>query len=416
MTTVSTRFVLRCRRATQRSAAGVHTVTLLRHGESLWNVEKRYTGWCDIPLTSNGEMDAHDAGVLMGERGMKFDIAFTSSLERAWRTCDIALGAAGQSEVKTVQSWKLNERHYGAMQGHSKDSRRLNDVFGEATVIDWRRSYSSAPPSLYDPDFIMKMGLEGLRDSMSHVKEEFLDRKKINQLMTSQRPTMEEPSEYPSTESLKECEHRAYGYWNEVIAPHVRAGQRVLVVAHANTIRALVKAVDDIDDRKIAHLKIPNGIPLVYTLDDNLNPVTDLTDGKNSYNPLPLTHKYSCWLVRYLLSQPILSTHLIKSPSQPILSIHQDLGFQANYLVSSRNHGKVMAYERCVQKKLRSLFEYLDTDKDGRVTPLCLQSGLIRIQNNRPLKKRSSAMSEDEIDQLIPCEYEIEELLRCVPE
>ena len=105
MTTVSTRFVLRCRRATQRSAAGVHTVTLLRHGESLWNVEKRYTGWCDIPLTSNGEMDAHDAGVLMGERGMKFDIAFTSSLERAWRTCDIALGAAGQSEVKTWHLW-----------------------------------------------------------------------------------------------------------------------------------------------------------------------------------------------------------------------------------------------------------------------------------------------------------------------
>ena len=280
MTFVATRFVLqRCRRATKMSA-GVHTVTLLRHGESQWNVEKRYTGWCDIPLTSNGEMDAHDAGVLMGERGMQFDIAFTSSLERAWRTCDIALGAAGQSEVKTVQSWKLNERHYGAMQGHPKDSRRLNDAFGEATVIDWRRSYHSAPPSLYDPDFIMKMGLEGLRDSMSHMKEEFLDRKKINQLMSSQRPTTEESSAYPSTESLKECEHRAYGYWNEVIAPHVKAGQRVLVVAHANTIRALVKAVDDIDDNLIAHLKIPNGIPLVYTLDENLRPIEDLTDGK----------------------------------------------------------------------------------------------------------------------------------------
>ena len=188
--------------------------------------------------------------------------------------------------------------------------------------------------------------------------------------MSSQRPTTEESSLYPSTESLKECEHRAYGYWNEVIAPHVRAGQRVLVVAHANTIRALVKAVDNIDDNLIAHLKIPNGIPLVYTLDANLNPVTDLED---------------------------------------------DLGFQANYLVSSRNHGKVMAYERCVQKKLRSLFEYLDSDKDGRVTPLCLQSGLIRLQNNKPVKTRSSTTSE-EIEHLIPCEYEIEELLRCVPE
>lgn len=278
------------------SSRKIHTVTFLRHGESSWNIEKRYTGWCDVPLSNNGVFDANDAGALMGERGMSFDVAFTSTLERAWRTCDIALNAAGISQVEIIKSWKLNERHYGALQGISKESPKLNDVFGEQQVIDWRRSYHSAPPSMYDPVFMSKMGLESLRDSMKFTNPSYLDQQQLDVLM-GRRKSNDSPSEYPSTESLKDCEVRAYGYWNDVIAPRVKSGQRVLVVAHANTIRALVKSVDNIDDSLIAHLKIPNGIPLVYTLDDNLNPVDDC--------------------------------------------LSDDLGFQANYLVSARNHEKV---------------------------------------------------------------------------
>jgi 2,3-bisphosphoglycerate-dependent phosphoglycerate mutase len=353
----------------------VNTVVLLRHGESTWNVEKRYTGWVDCPLTSNGTHDAKDAGALMGERGMKFDVAFTSTLERAWKTAELALAAAGQPQVESVKSWKLNERHYGALQGFSKESQELNDTFGEQQVIDWRRSYYSAPPSMYDRDFLQKMGLDGLRESIKHMNPAFLDKEQLDHLMHVHNPatslynTASYNHTYPPTESLKECEDRAFSYWKETIAPRVRAGQRVLIVAHANTIRGLVKALDQIDDKLIAHLKIPNGIPLVYTLDDDLEPVTDLTD---------------------------------------------DLGFQANYLVSPRNHGKVLEYERCVQKKLRSLFQYLDKDQDGRITPQCLQSGLTRLVNYP--RKRIENRDKTDAPPPIICEFEIEELLRCIPD
>jgi 2,3-bisphosphoglycerate-dependent phosphoglycerate mutase len=281
-----------------------HTVVMIRHGESQWNLEKRFTGWCDVPLTKHGEDDARDAGKLIGERKMKFDVAFTSSLERAWRTCAIALSAAGQSgNVETVQSWKLNERHYGALQGHLKDSPKLTETYGEEKIIEWRRSYDTAPPSLYDPDFALGMGPESFGRATATMNRKFLDERRTPKLgadgKISGPPSLDDIVSdhlYPSTESLKQCEDRAFGYWKDVIAPRVKAGERVLIVAHANTIRALVKAVDGIDDSMIAHLKIPNGIPLVYTMDKDLNPILDFTD---------------------------------------------DLGFQANYLVSARNHGKV---------------------------------------------------------------------------
>ncbi len=317
-----------------------NTVVFLRHGESTWNLEKRFTGWCDVPLTNNGEHDAMDAGTLIGSRGLEFDVAFTSNLERAWRTCAMALASAGQSNVETIRSWRLNERHYGLLQGHAKDSPDLTSIFGEQQLIEWRRSYHDTPPSLDDTDIIQNMNESVLRVSRDNLGI------KVH----------EDDGRYPRAESLKDCEARAYGYWNHMIAPRVQNGERVLIVAHANTIRALVRAIDDISEENIAKLKIPNGIPLVYTLDHNLKPVETLTD---------------------------------------------DIGFQAKYLVSAKNHSKLMEYERCVRKKLASLFEFLDVDGDGRITPDCLSNGLIRLST------RDSPNT--------PCEFEVEELLRAIP-
>ena len=204
-----------------------HTVVMVRHGESVWNVEKRFTGWCDVPLTEHGIADAHDAGSLMGERGMKFDVAFTSTLERAWKTCDIALEAAGQTDsVETIRSWKLNERHYGALQGHYKDSPALLDVFGEEKILEWRRSYDTAPPSLYDRNFARDMGSESFaRRSTTLMNPRYVD---SEMLRTSFRNDSDSDFDarsdfpYPATESLKQCEERAHGFWLDVIAPRVK--------------------------------------------------------------------------------------------------------------------------------------------------------------------------------------------------
>ena len=207
-----------------------HTVVMVRHGESVWNVAQRFTGWCDVPLTEHGEADALDAGTLMGERGIKFDVAFTSTLERAWKTCDIALEAAGQADsVETIRSWKLNERHYGALQGHSKDSQKLLDTFGEEKILEWRRSYDTAPPSLYDRKFARDMGMESFaRRSTTLMNPRFLDTRMMHRSVASLNesdPSMDMMGSdfpYPSSESLKECEDRAYGFWLDVIAPRVR--------------------------------------------------------------------------------------------------------------------------------------------------------------------------------------------------
>lgn len=261
----------------------IHTVVMLRHGKSLWNVENRFTGWYDVPLTEAGIREAVDAGTLIGERGLKFDVAFTSNLERAWRTCALTLNAAGQPDVETIRSSKLNERHYGALQGHQKDSQLIINAYGEDTVVEWRRSYSISPPSTDNLEFLHKVGLPDTYETYScHSSSGDID-------------------DTPKTESLKLCEERAFGYWKEVIAPRVASGERVLIVAHANTIRALVKAVDKIQDQDIAHLKIPNGIPLIYTMDENLQPYDN---DENSVS-------------------------------------NDDIGFQANYLVSAKNHSKV---------------------------------------------------------------------------
>lgn len=191
-----------------------------------------------------------------------------------------------------------------------KDSKRLLEAFGENKIIEWRRSYTTAPPSLVDPDFVRQVGIDYYEQSLLKINPHYLDDAMTSILNTH---CLHNPSEnlllssvhpeYPMTESLQQCEERAYGYWMRVIAPAVKQGKRVLIVAHANTIRALVKAVDKIADEDIAQLKIPNGIPLVYTLDHDLKPTEDLTD---------------------------------------------DIGFQANYLVSARNHGKVSILVYCI--------------------------------------------------------------------
>ncbi len=195
-----------------------------------------------------------------------------------------------------------------ALQGFEKNSQHLIDAFGPDKIIEWRRSYDTAPPSFDDLDFISKISKKIFDKNLAEVNSAYYDEAmkcimKYN-LKSSNLPYQSSSMsifsslhpEFPLTESLKQCEMRAYGYWKHIIAPQVHEGKRVLIVAHANTIRALVKAMDNIDDDMIVHLKIPNGIPLVYTLDDSLQPVLDLTD---------------------------------------------DLGFQANYLVSARNHAKV---------------------------------------------------------------------------
>lgn len=316
------------REFSKRTRRRVHTIVLIRHGESIWNSENRFTGWSDVPLTSSGEMDAKDAGNLIGERGLKFDVAFTSNLERAWRTCAIVLATSGQGTVQTHRSWLLNERHYGgkrnsiqlqlqrtyckaiALQGHVKTSPKLLEVFGEDKMHELRRSFRACPPSMYDIDFLKLIGPDSLDTCTRWMNPRYIDHDLYDstkqQLLAATKRSFgshELPRNhaqnifrFPAAESLLLCQERAYSYWESVIAPRVQAGERVLIVAHANTIRALVKVIDDIEDDKIAHLKIPNGVPLVYTLDENLRP-TDLTD---------------------------------------------DIGFQANYLVSARNHNKVI--------------------------------------------------------------------------
>ena len=219
--------ILRIRTSISRFVS--HTVVLVRHGESVWNVEKRFTGWCDVPLTEHGIADALDAGTLMGERGMKFDVAFTSTLERAWKTCDIALEAAGQIDsCETIRSWKLNERHYGALQGHLKDSPKLLDTFGEEKILEWRRSYDTAPPSLYDQQFASDMGSESFaRRATTLMNPRFLDSRMMHRSVASRNGNDQFMGDigsdfpYPSAESLKQCEERAYGFWMEVIAPRV---------------------------------------------------------------------------------------------------------------------------------------------------------------------------------------------------
>jgi 2,3-bisphosphoglycerate-dependent phosphoglycerate mutase len=223
----------------------MRTLVLLRHGESTWNLENRFTGWTDVDLTPKGVTEAHEAGRLLREGGYTFDLCFTSVLKRAIRTLWIVLDDMDLVWVTVHKSWRLNERHYGALQGLNKAETAAQ--YGEKQVLVWRRSYSDPPPLLTadDPRF------PGHDRRYADVPREQL----------------------PLTESLKDTVARFLPYWHERIAPEVRAGRRVVIAAHGNSLRALVKYLDGVSEEEIVGLNIPTGIPLVYELEDDLKPI-----------------------------------------------------------------------------------------------------------------------------------------------
>ena len=220
-------------------------IVLLRHGESTWNKENRFTGWTDVDLTEKGRSEAVNAGRLLKDSGFAFDLAFTSVLKRAIRTLWITLEELDRMWIPIQHSWRLNERHYGALQGLNKAE--TAEKFGESQVKLWRRSYDVPPPALEPSDPRTGAG--------------------------DPRYAGMAANEMPRTECLKDTVARFLPYWHETIAPAVRSGQSVVIAAHGNSLRALVKYLDNISDSEIVELNIPTGQPLVYELDDDLRPL-----------------------------------------------------------------------------------------------------------------------------------------------
>ncbi|MCM5571682.1 2,3-diphosphoglycerate-dependent phosphoglycerate mutase [Burkholderiaceae bacterium FT117] len=222
-----------------------HKLVLLRHGESQWNLENRFTGWTDVDLTPNGLVEARRAGELLKAEGFDFDLAFTSVLKRAIRTLWTVLDEMDRMWLPVVHSWRLNERHYGALQGLDKAETARR--FGDDQVLVWRRAYAIAPDPLPPGD---------PREANGDPRYAGLA-----------------PNEIPRTECLKDTVARVVPFWNDAIAPAIRSGRRVVVAAHGNSLRALVKHLDGIGDDEIVHLNIPTARPLVYELDDSLKPI-----------------------------------------------------------------------------------------------------------------------------------------------
>ena len=223
----------------------MYTVVLLRHGESTWNKENRFTGWVDVDLSDKGVAEAHTAGRLLKDAGYTFDIGYSSLLKRAIRTLWIVQDELDLLWLPVQRSWRLNERHYGALQGLNKAETAAKH--GEAQVKVWRRGYDTPPPPL-------------ALDDPTHPGND-------------RRYASLAPTELPRTECLKDTVERFLPYWHEAIAPSIRKGQRVIVGAHGNSLRALVKYLDGISDHDIVELNIPTGIPLVYELDADLKPL-----------------------------------------------------------------------------------------------------------------------------------------------
>lgn len=223
----------------------MHKVVLLRHGESEWNKLNLFTGWTDVDLSEKGIQEAHQAGKTLFSEKFKFDIAFTSVLKRAIRTLDIVLSEMDLMWIPVVKSWRLNERMYGALQGLNKAE--TAEKYGKEKVLLWRRSYDVPPPALDENDE---------RYPGKDPRYAKLDKKEI-----------------PLTESLKLTVDRFLPYWHDTIAPAIKEGEKVIIVAHGNSLRALVKYLDNVSDQEIVELNIPTGIPLVYELDDNLKPL-----------------------------------------------------------------------------------------------------------------------------------------------
>jgi 2,3-bisphosphoglycerate-dependent phosphoglycerate mutase len=219
-----------------------HQLVLLRHGESQWNRENRFTGWVDVDLSPDGVEQARDAGRLLKADGFRFDLAYTSVLKRAIRTLWISLDALDQMWLPVEKHWRLNERHYGALEGLNKAETAAKH--GDQQVLIWRRSYDIAPPPLSPQD----ERYEGKDPRYAGV-------------------------EVPRSESLKDTIARVLPYWNSAIAPAIRAGKRVLIAAHGNSLRALIKYLDDVSEQEILELNVPTGVPLVYELDGSLKPL-----------------------------------------------------------------------------------------------------------------------------------------------
>ena len=220
-------------------------LVLLRHGESDWNKENRFTGWTDVDLSAKGREEAREAGEVMRAEGLTFDVAYTSVLKRAIRTLSIAMDEMDLMWVPVYRSWRLNERHYGALQGLNKSETAAQ--FGEEQVKIWRRSYDIPPPPL-EPSDERYPGHDPRYRSLS-------------------------PEELPLTECLKDTVARFLPYWEQTIAPDVRGGKKVLIAAHGNSLRALIKYLDGIPEDAIINLNVPTGMPLVYELDENLKPM-----------------------------------------------------------------------------------------------------------------------------------------------
>jgi 2,3-bisphosphoglycerate-dependent phosphoglycerate mutase len=223
----------------------MHKLVLVRHGESTWNLENRFTGWTDVPLTDTGVAQARQAGRLMREAGLEFDTAYTSVLKRAVWTLWHALDEMDRTWLPVLHDWRLNERHYGALQGLNKAD--MARQYGDEQVLAWRRSYDTPPPALDPADPRSERGdLRYARMAQDQI---------------------------PLTECLKDTVARVLPCWSERIAPAIRGGQRLMIAAHGNSIRALVKYLDGIGDSEIVGVNIPNGIPLVYELDAGLRPI-----------------------------------------------------------------------------------------------------------------------------------------------
>lgn len=223
----------------------MYKIVLLRHGESTWNQENRFTGWTDVDLTDKGVAEARTAGAMLREQGFAFDLAFTSVLKRANKTLNIVLEALDALWLPVVHNWRLNERHYGNLQGLNKAEMAAR--FGDEQVLIWRRSYDTPPPPIAEGD---------------------------------ERLTLDDPryaglphAQYPRTECLKDTVARVVPYWETVIVPEILAGRRLLIAAHGNSLRALIKYLDNISDSEIVSLNIPTAQPLVYELDADLRPL-----------------------------------------------------------------------------------------------------------------------------------------------
>ena len=223
----------------------MYKIVLMRHGESTWNLDNRFTGWTDVDLTEKGVAEARHAGKLLQEAGLTFDLAYTSVLKRAIRTLWVTLDEMDLMWLPVVHSWRLNERHYGALQGLNKAETAA--LYGDEQVLIWRRSYDTPPNPLEPGD---------PRTSYDDPRYAKLKREEI-----------------PLTECLKDTVARVMPVWDESIAPAIRAGKRIIISAHGNSLRALIKSLDGISDKDIVGLNIPNGQPLVYELDADLKPI-----------------------------------------------------------------------------------------------------------------------------------------------